>query len=46
MDLDSEEEEDGASDLEEALHPGLMLAWGGEDCPDAAISSVVLLECP
>jgi hypothetical protein len=43
---DLAEEEDGVSALEEALPPGLMLAWEGEDCLDVAISSVVLRGCP
>ena len=37
--------EDGDSALEEALLPGLMLAWEEEDCLDVAISSVELREC-
>lgn len=36
MDLDLEVAGDLAS--EEALPPGLMLAWEGEDSPDAGIS--------
>jgi len=39
------EEGDGDSALEEALLPGLMLAWEEEDCRDAAISSVELQQC-
>ena len=38
-------EEDGGLALEEALPPGLMLAWEEEDCRDVAISSVELREC-
>ena len=37
--------EDGDLALEEALPPGLMLAWEEEDCLDVAISSVELREC-
>jgi hypothetical protein len=40
-----EGEGDGDSVLEEALPPGLMLAWEEEDCPDVAISSAELREC-
>jgi hypothetical protein len=40
-----EEEEDGDSVSEEALPPGLMLAWEEEDCRDVGISSVELGEC-
>jgi hypothetical protein len=36
---------DGDSALEEALPPGLMLAWEGEDCRDVAISSAELQQC-
>lgn len=38
---------EGEGDLasEEALLPGLMLAWEGEDCRDVVISSVELREC-
>jgi hypothetical protein len=32
------EEGDGDSVLEEALPPGLMLAWEEEDCRDVVIS--------
>jgi len=39
------EEGDGDSVSEEALLPGLMLAWEEEDCRDVAISSVELQEC-
>jgi hypothetical protein len=38
------EEEDGDSVLEEALPPGLMLAWEEEDCPGVGISSAELRE--
>jgi len=38
-------EVDGDSVSEEALPPGLLLAWEGEDCRDVAISSVELREC-
>jgi hypothetical protein len=41
-DLD-EGEEDGDSVSEEALPPGLMLAWEEEDCLVVVISSVVEL---
>jgi hypothetical protein len=37
-------EVDGGSVSEEALPPGLMLAWEEGDCPDVAISSVELRE--
>jgi hypothetical protein len=37
-------EVDGDLALEEALLPGLMLAWDGEGCPDVDISSVGLWE--
>ena len=40
-----EGEADGDSVSEEALRPGLLLAWEGEDCRDVAISSVELREC-
>ena len=40
-----EGEVDGDLASEEALPPGLMLAWEGEDCRDVAISSVELREC-
>jgi hypothetical protein len=39
------EEGDGDSVLEEALRPGLMLAWEEEDCRDVATSSAELREC-
>jgi len=39
------EEGDGGSALEEALPPGLMLAWEEEDCRDVAISSAELQQC-
>jgi hypothetical protein len=39
------EEVDGDLVLEEALLPGLMLAWEEEDCRDVGISSVGLQEC-
>jgi hypothetical protein len=39
------EEGDGDSVSEEALLPGLMLAWEEEDCRDVDISSVELQEC-
>lgn len=38
---EGEEEVDGDLVSEEALLPGLMLAWEEEDCQDVAISSVV-----
>jgi hypothetical protein len=45
-DLD-EGEGDGDSVSEEALLPGLMLAWEEEDCRDVAISSAAEpQECP
>jgi len=42
-----EDLEDGDGDLvlEEALPPGLMLAWEEEGCRDVAISSVELQQC-
>jgi hypothetical protein len=46
---DSEGEEvEVGGDLasEEALLPGLMLVWEGEDCRDVAISSAELRGCP
>jgi hypothetical protein len=42
---DLDEGEDGDSVSEEALLPGLMLAWDEEDCRDVAISSAELQEC-
>ena len=39
------EEEDGDSVSEEALPPGLMLAWEEGGCRDVDISSVELQEC-
>jgi len=42
---EGEGEVDGDSVSEEALPPGLLLAWEGEDCRDVAISSVELREC-
>jgi len=39
------EEGDGDSVSEEALLPGLMLAWEEEDCRDVDISSVELQGC-
>jgi hypothetical protein len=44
-DLDEGEEVDGDSVSEEALLPGLMLAWEEEDCRDVVISSAELREC-
>ena len=38
------EEGDGDSVSEEALPPGLILAWGEEDCRDVDIFSVKLRE--
>jgi len=40
-----EGERDGDSVSEEALLPGLMLAWEGGDCRDVVISSAALREC-